>query len=144
MAKKKDTVPGQREAAILSCLLSGDRYGLQIRADYEKRTGVELPLGSLYVTLERMLAKHLVVTRIGESNPERGGNRRKYYGLTDTGLAALNQTLAAFGIAPARLERGARRSADHVLMKGNDRQRRETMKRRRSRPARGRYDHGRE
>jgi DNA-binding PadR family transcriptional regulator len=41
--------------------------------------------------LDRMGKKGLVTIRKGEPLPERGGKARLYYGLTNTGRAALQQ-----------------------------------------------------
>lgn len=88
-----DYSPNQREAVVLAALLHGERYGRQIRDEYARRTGQDMPLGSLYTTLDRMEEKGLVRSRTGESNPDRGGNRRKYYKLTAAGVEAFNNVL---------------------------------------------------
>jgi len=82
-------MPSQREAAILSILINGEKYGREIRNEYEERTGRQLPLGALYVTLGRMESGGLVASRMGESVHERGGNRRKYFKMTGLGERAL-------------------------------------------------------
>ncbi len=87
---KKEKLPSQREAVILSILLNGEKYGRQIRDDYEQRTGKKIPFGSLYTTLSRMKEHGYVRSWIGESNSKRGGNRRKYFEMTGTGQRALN------------------------------------------------------
>jgi PadR family transcriptional regulator PadR len=83
-------LPNQREAVILNILLRGELYGREIRERYGQRIRGNLPLGSLYVTLDRMEDKGFVSSRMGESTHERGGNRRKYYRLTGAGVRALN------------------------------------------------------
>ena len=87
MAKEK--LPSQREAVVLSILINGEKYGCEIRNDYEKRTRRKMPLGSLYTTLSRMEGYGFVKTRMGESSHERGGNRRKYFRVTGMGERAL-------------------------------------------------------
>lgn len=83
-------IPNDREAAIMEVLIRGELYGREIRNGYERRTDAEMPLGSLYVTLDRMEAKGFLASRMGESSSERGGNRRKYYKLTGSGISGLN------------------------------------------------------
>jgi DNA-binding PadR family transcriptional regulator len=83
-------MPSQREAAILSILINGEKYGRAIRNEYEERIGRQLPLGALYVTLSRMEDSGLVESRMGESVHERGGNRRKYFTITGLGERALS------------------------------------------------------
>lgn len=86
----RNVVPSQRESVILSLLLPGELYGREIRNRFEERTRSSLPLGSLYVTLDRMEEKGFLRSRLADPDPERGGNRRKFYKLTASGIAALN------------------------------------------------------
>lgn len=96
MPKKKKSVPpaSQREAVLLGCLLHGERYGLEIRDEYHKRTAIELPLGSLYTTLDRMQEKGFVTSRMGDPVPNRGGNRRRYFKITGDGQVAFTHAAA--------------------------------------------------
>ena len=87
---KKVPLPNQREGIILSILVLGEKYGREIRNDYETRTKHEMPLGSLYVTLDRMEGKGFISSRLSDTESIRGGNRRKYFKLTASGLASLN------------------------------------------------------
>ena len=84
------TLPNMREAALLTILTTGEKYGRELRELYQKRTKIQLPLGSLYTTLDRMEDQGFVTSRMGDPNPERGGNRRKFYRITASGLRALN------------------------------------------------------
>ena len=84
-------LPNQREEIILMILVGGERYGREIRDAYEQRTRREMPYGSLYTTLDRMEDKGFIAGRLGDPNPERGGNRRKFYKITAPGLKALNE-----------------------------------------------------
>ena len=86
-----ELMPNHREMVILSLLLHGELYGRDIRNRYEQRTKEEIPLGSLYVTLDRMEDKGFIKARLGESSHRRGGNRRKYYKLTGAGSTALDR-----------------------------------------------------
>ncbi len=80
----------QREVELLAVLINGERYGLQLRDEYEKRSKKRMPFGSLYTTMDRMEAKGYVKSLMGESTHERGGNRRKFYRVTGKGESALN------------------------------------------------------
>lgn len=90
MSKHTTYMPNDREAVILAVLLHGERFGLEIRDGYERRAKKSLPIGSLYVTLERMEDKGLVKSSMGEATENRAGNRRKYYKVTSDGIRALN------------------------------------------------------
>jgi len=86
----KERLPSQRQAVILSILINGEKYGREIRNEYERRTGRKMPLGSLYTTLNRMESYGFVKSHTGESTHERGGNRRKYFKITATGERAFD------------------------------------------------------
>jgi PadR family transcriptional regulator, regulatory protein PadR len=70
-------------------LVTGEKYGRQVRQEYERRTGHQMPYGSLYVTLDRMTQQGYLKSRVGDPVPERGGNRRKFYWVTGLGERAL-------------------------------------------------------
>jgi DNA-binding PadR family transcriptional regulator len=98
---KQEAEPNRREAVILAILMNGERYGRDIRDQYEERVGRSMPLGSLYVTLDRMEQKGFLRSRMGECSHERGGNRRKYYRLTGAGEAALTYSQRCLGVVVA-------------------------------------------
>lgn len=87
---KKEKLPSQREAVILSILINGEKYGREIRDEYETRTRMRMPLGSLYTTLSRIEAYGFITSWMGESTHERGGNRRKYFEIKAKGHMALH------------------------------------------------------
>ncbi len=95
MAKSKSA--NTREAVLLALLVNGEKYGRELRDAYEKQAGKRMPLGSLYVTLDRMEDKGFLKSRMGDSVADRGGNRRKYYRILANGHAALTgyQTVAS-------------------------------------------------
>jgi len=83
-------LPTNREAAFLGLLIGGEKYGRKIRDDFEREFRQMMPLGSLYTTLERMVKKGFLRSRLGESMHERGGYRRKFYKITAPGEDALH------------------------------------------------------
>lgn len=93
MKKKKEIkMPSDREAVILQILISGEKYGLQLREEYERRTKESMPLGSLYTTMRRMEEAGYVTNRYGEEDDthDRGGNRRKYFKIEGDGIRAVD------------------------------------------------------
>ena len=84
------TVPTSREAIIMGVLIHGEKYGREIREEYGRRAGKKMPLGSLYVTLDRMDQQGFLKSRFGDTPKGRGGNRRKYFRLTAVGHRALD------------------------------------------------------
>lgn len=79
------------EARIMSALIFGEKYGLEIIDSVEKDTGKPISLGGLYTTLHRLEKKGYLKSRWGEATAERGGNRRRYYKLTGTGEKVLRE-----------------------------------------------------
>lgn len=102
-------LPNTTEAVLLSCLLNGERYGLEFRELFRARTGKLLPFGSLYVTLDRMEKAGLIRSRQGEETHQRGGNRRRYYRL----LAAGHRAYDAVSLAIRALDDGSTQTGGH-------------------------------
>ena len=86
----KEKIPTNREAVILDILTNGERAGRDIRNEYELRTNMKMPLGSLYTTLTRMETSGFVTSRTGDGKPERRGYPRKFFSITGTGERILN------------------------------------------------------
>ncbi|HZR23042.1 MAG TPA: PadR family transcriptional regulator [Vicinamibacterales bacterium] len=72
---------------MLAVLRVGDEaYGVPIAAELKQTTGREPLLGSVYAALERLEAKGLVKSTLGEATAERGGRAKKYFRVTAKGL----------------------------------------------------------
>ena len=71
--------------------LGKDAYGMAIREEIIRATGVNWLLGAIYGPLAR-LHRHGFVTSVkGEPTPERGGRAKVYYELTPAGKTALKK-----------------------------------------------------
>jgi DNA-binding PadR family transcriptional regulator len=83
--------------ALLALLSEGPKYGLQLREEFEARTGEVWPLnvGQVYATLQRLERDGLVVAVDEDSAGEPGtqGAPQKAYQITDLGAAELAQWL---------------------------------------------------
>jgi DNA-binding PadR family transcriptional regulator len=81
---------GELEIVVLLAVLQvregayAPRIGEQIR----ERAGRKVARGALYVTLERLVDKGYLSSRLGDSAEGRGGRRRRYYEVTGAGLRA--------------------------------------------------------
>jgi DNA-binding PadR family transcriptional regulator len=62
-------------------------------------------IGAVYATLERLAQKRCVKTTMGEPTAERGGRAKRYYTITRTGVAALEDARQQL----ARMWQGLRR-----------------------------------
>jgi PadR family transcriptional regulator PadR len=89
---------GDFEQLVLLALvrLGPDAYGATIRRDIEARTGRDLAISAVYVTLDRLETKGLVRSRVGDPIPQRGGRRRKHVSLLPAGRRAIAQACRAF------------------------------------------------
>ncbi len=81
----------RQEEIILTAIwkLQKNAYGMAIREEIEKITGVKMHFGSIYTPLARLLEKELISSFEGEPSPERGGRRKVFYNLTSEGKKAL-------------------------------------------------------
>ena len=102
--------PGLGEFELL-VLLAGLRlgedqaYAVSIVDEIFQRTGRRVQRAAVYVTLQRLEAKGLVSSRLGDPLPERGGKARRYFKLEPAGLLAVRETQTALrqmwgGLAP--------------------------------------------
>ena len=71
--------------ALLALLSEGPKYGLQLRQEFEARTGEVWPLnvGQVYTTLQRLERDGLVEAEDGDDGPQ------KHFRITDEGEDAL-------------------------------------------------------
>ena len=88
---------GEFEQAILLAILrlGEEAYGLAIRQELEACTDRQVTHGAAYVTLDRLEAKGLLESRLGDSAPGRGGRRKRYFQLSPAGLEALRSSRKA-------------------------------------------------
>ena len=79
--------------ALLALLSEGPKYGLQLREEFEMRTGEVWPLnvGQVYTTLQRLERDGLVEALDGDESEEPGP--QKAYRITSAGTTELEQWL---------------------------------------------------
>lgn len=71
--------------------LGKDAYGMAIREEIIRATGVNWLLGAIYGPLARLHRQGLVTSVKGEPTSERGGRAKVYYELTPAGKTALKR-----------------------------------------------------
>ena len=88
---------GEFEQLILFALvdLGDDAYGAAVGRAIEDRTGRAVSAGAVYTALDRMEARGLVTSSVGDPTPERGGRRKKYYALEPAGALELHRSVEA-------------------------------------------------
>jgi DNA-binding PadR family transcriptional regulator len=108
---KRDLLGGFELLVLLALIRLGeDAYGVPIADTIEAASGREVAAGSIYITLDRLEAKGLVTSRLGESTPERGGRAKTYFRVTGKGLRAVRQaqqTLITLWTGVPQLQGGA-------------------------------------
>ena len=72
--------------------LKENAYGVKIREKVIELTGKQMVFGTLYNNLDGLVKKGYVNTRKGETGPDRGGNIKVFYSLTDEGNRALHES----------------------------------------------------
>ena len=89
---------GEFEQLVLLALLrlGNGAFGAAIHREIVERTGRQMPVSAVYVTLDRLEAKRMVCSYIGDPTPQRGGRRRKHYLLDTAGQRALVRAYRTF------------------------------------------------
>ncbi len=95
---------GEFEYLLLTAAarLGENAYGAAIREEIEAATGKPCSIGALYTTLDRLEAKGLVKTWMGEATPQRGGRAKRMVQVSAKGEAEASE----FYRAVTRLSRG--------------------------------------
>jgi PadR family transcriptional regulator PadR len=95
---------GEFEYLLLTAAvqLGEDAYGAAIRQEIEGATKRRCSIGALYTTLDRLEAKGLLETWMGDATPQRGGRAKRMVRVTAKGIRAA----AAFYAAVTRVSRG--------------------------------------
>jgi DNA-binding PadR family transcriptional regulator len=92
----KDYLGNLELLVLLALMRLGDNaYGVLISREIDEATGRGVALGSVYATLERLAAKGLVSSSLGDPTPERGGRAKRYFQITAKGLREVRETQRA-------------------------------------------------
>jgi PadR family transcriptional regulator, regulatory protein PadR len=83
----RETLGGFELMVMLALLRAGDEaYGVTISQALAENGGREAALGSVYAALDRLEAKGLVASELGDPTPERGGRAKRYFRATGKGV----------------------------------------------------------
>lgn len=82
------------QAVLISLLrpqtaLGKEGYGRAILKEVQHRLQREVTAGAVYSTLDRLEAKGLVSSELGEGTPVRGGRPKRHYRIEGEGVRAL-------------------------------------------------------
>jgi PadR family transcriptional regulator PadR len=89
---RREFLGGFELLVLLALIRLGDEaYGVPIAEAIEESSGRDVALGSVYLTLDRLEAKGLVSSKLGEPTAERGGRAKTYFRVTAGGLREARQ-----------------------------------------------------
>lgn len=89
---------GQFEQLVLTAVLSleEDAYGVTIHKKVEELSFPKpVTLGAVYITLDRLEDKGLLVSWLTDPTPARGGRAKRCYKIEPAGEAALRESMLA-------------------------------------------------
>jgi PadR family transcriptional regulator, regulatory protein PadR len=97
---------GEFEHLIVLALLRLDdlAYGVTVRQEIELRTKREVSIGAVYATLDRLETKGYVNSYRGDPTPQRGGRSKRFFRVTQKGIAAVNRAQHALRRMTAGLD----------------------------------------
>jgi PadR family transcriptional regulator PadR len=106
---------GEFEYLLLTAAvrLGCNAYGAAIREEIEHTIGRRCSLGALYTTLDRLEAKGLLKTWMGEATPQRGGRPKRMVRVTAKGV----QAATGFYHAIRKVSRGVSWAANQAADK---------------------------
>ena len=89
----KETNIGEFQEIVLLTILILDEqaYGLKIQKEITARLGRTISRGALHTALTRLEEKGFLESEYGGATSERGGRRKRFYKLTNSGKATLQQ-----------------------------------------------------
>ncbi len=81
-----------QEIVMLTILVLEDNaYGVTIKKELKKRLNRDCSRGALHTALTRLQKKGLISSEMGGANATRGGRRKRYYTVTNTGKLSLKE-----------------------------------------------------
>src|SRR5262245_56877407 len=91
-----DVLGAFEQAVLLSVLrLDDEAYGRAILKEVQGRLEREVAAGAVHATLDRLVQKDLLASRLGSGTPIRSGRARRYYRVLLAGIRALNDAREA-------------------------------------------------
>jgi PadR family transcriptional regulator PadR len=88
---------GTLELMILLAImrLEDAAYGVPISCEIEETVGHPVALASVYTTLNRLEARGLVTSALGDPTPERGGRAKRVFTITAKGVREVREARRA-------------------------------------------------
>lgn len=85
------STPSDFEQQVLLAVwqLGANAYGATVRDEIETRTRRDVAQGAVYVTLVRLEKKGLLRSRMSDPTPVRGGKAKRFFAITEAGMAGV-------------------------------------------------------
>jgi len=89
----KETNLGEFQEIILLIIMSHDNkaYGAEIQREINEQLARVISRGALHTALTRLLEKGFLTAEVGGATKERGGRRKKFYSVSNSGKEALQE-----------------------------------------------------
>ncbi len=89
----KGTYLGELEELILLTVasLNTEAYAVSVKAELEKNAKRTLNISAIHAVLYRLEEKEFLKSSFGGATQKRGGKMKRYFRITNTGLAALKE-----------------------------------------------------
>lgn len=89
---------GELEQMVLLAILQLDdqAFGANVMDELERRVERRVSRGAMYVTLDRLEEKGMLVSQVGDPTPRRGGRPKRFLTVTPEGVAALRKSRNAW------------------------------------------------
>lgn len=84
---------GEFEEVVLLIVasLEEDAYGVRITHEIRHQTSRRVRLNQVHASLHRLEDKGMIVSKMGDPTPERGGRRKRIFTITTYGRQTLNE-----------------------------------------------------
>ena len=96
---------------LLALLRQGEEgYSVPIVMELEERTGREVSPAAVFIALQRLERRGLVVSDLRSASPVEGGRKRRYYTVTEEAKSRIREARRAYlnlwdGLAPVLEEK---------------------------------------
>ena len=91
---------GSLELVVLLSVirLADEAYGVPVAREVVRASRCSWPVASIYAALDRLQAKGLITSGLGDPTPERGGRAKRYFRVTAKGLRVVRDTQRTFAV----------------------------------------------
>ena len=82
---------------LIVAMLGEDAYGVKITHEIIQQTSRSVRLNQVHASLHRLEDNGMIISKMGDPTPERGGRRKRIFTITAFGRQTLNEMQAVRG-----------------------------------------------